>query len=124
MKYTKLTPGVQSTLRRLGSNIQTARRKRRLSQADLALSMGVSVGTLKRLEAGEPGVSIATLAMAFLAMGSLERLEDALDITADDIGLLFDQRELPRRVRGRKREPTAVRDMGALYVPDPEGVLF
>ena len=52
MKNTKLTPGVQSTLRRLGSNIQTARRKRRLSQADLALSMGVSVGTLKRLEAG------------------------------------------------------------------------
>ena len=124
MKNTKLTPGVQSTLRRLGSNIQTARRKRRLSQADLALSMGVSVGTLKRLEAGEPGVSIATLAMSFLALGSLGRLEDALDITVDDIGLLFDQRELPRRVRGRKRLPTAVRDKGALYVPDPEGALF
>ena len=62
--------------------------------------------------------------MAFLALGSLGRLEDALDITADDIGLLFDQRELPRRVRGRKRLSTAVRDKGALYVPDPEGALF
>ena len=65
--------------------------------------MGVSLGTLKRLEKGEPGISIGTLSMAFLALGELERLSDVLDVAADDAGLLMDQDTLPKRIRKPKK---------------------
>jgi len=51
-------PSVQRVLRALGRDIGIARRKRRLPVADFATRMGVSQGTLMRLEKGEAGISI------------------------------------------------------------------
>lgn len=104
MKQQIYTPAVRSTLKTLGRNIHIARRKRRQSQQDFADRMGVSLGTLKRLEKGEPGISIGTLSMAFLALGELERLSDVLDVAADDAGLLMDQDTLPKRIRKPKKK--------------------
>ena len=100
----QLSPQVQREIRRLGSDLQTARKKRRLAQRDMAARMGVSVDTLGRLEKGEPGVSLGTLAMAFLALGSLHRFSEVMDPGSDDIGLLSEQQALPQRVR-RKSKP-------------------
>ena len=61
--------------------------------------MGVSVSTLRALEAGEPGVSMGSLAMALLTLGILSRLDDLGDVGRDDIGLLMDIDALPQRVR-------------------------
>lgn len=66
---------------------------------DFAERMGVSLGTLARLERGEPGVSIGAFAMALLALGELRRLADVLDVSKDDTGLLLDLASLPRRIR-------------------------
>ena len=51
-------PSVQRVLRALGRDIGIARGKRRLPVADFATRMGVSQGTLMRLEKGEAGISI------------------------------------------------------------------
>ncbi len=66
---------------------------------DFAERMGVSLGTLARLERGEPGVSIGAFAMALLALGELRRLAEVLDVSKDDTGLLLDLSSLPRRIR-------------------------
>ena len=71
--------------------------------------MGVSVSTLRALEAGEPGVSIGSFAMALLALGNLSRLDDLGDVGQDDIGLLMDIDALPQRVRLPTRRPPADR---------------
>ena len=63
-------PSVQRALRALGRDVGIARRKRRLPVADFAARMGVSQGTLIRLEKGEAGVSIGALAMALLALAN------------------------------------------------------
>lgn len=102
MKASYVSPRAQTAIVKLGNDIQIARRKRRIRQADFAKSIGVSLGTLQRLENGEPGVSIGTVAMAFLVLGNLEQLSDALDVARDDIGLLHDEDALPRRVRKSK----------------------
>ena len=105
MKGRAYTPSVQRALRALGCGIGIARRKRRMPVADFAARMGVSPGTLVRLEKGEAGVSIGSLAMAFLALGELHRLEDLLDVSRDETGLLLDLDNLPRRIRRRKPRP-------------------
>ena len=67
--------------------------------ADFAARMGVSQGTVVRLEKGEPGVGIGSLAMAFLALGELNRLGDLLDVSRDETGLMLDLDSLPQRIR-------------------------
>lgn len=93
-------------LRALGANIRTGRLKRRISVKDFAERMGVSESTISRLEKGDEGVSIGTLAMACLVLGEINRISDFLDPGSDDTGLLLDRQALPKRI-GRKRKPKA-----------------
>ena len=103
MKRKTYPPSVQRTLRNLGRDIRIARKKRRMPVADFAERMGVSQGTLVRLERGEPGVSVGVLAMALLALGESGRLEEILDVSRDDTGLMLDVASLPQRIRKRGR---------------------
>lgn len=98
-------PSVQRALRTLGRDIGIARRKRRLPVADFAVRMGVSQGTLIRLEKGEAGVSLGAFAMALLALGELRRIEEILDVSRDDMGLMLDIDSLPKRIRRPKADP-------------------
>ncbi len=94
-----LTPSAARAVRSLGRDLQIARKKRRMPMADFAERMGVSLGTLTRLEKGEPGVSLGAFAMALLALGELRRLDEVLDVSRDDTGLLLDVAALPQRIR-------------------------
>ena len=98
-------PSVQRALRALGRDIGIARRKRRLPVADFAVRMGVSQGTLIRLEKGEAGVSIGAFAMALLALGELGRMAEMLEVSRDDTGLMLDIDSLPRRIRRPRARP-------------------
>ncbi len=95
-------PSVQRTLREFGRNIRIARKKRRMPVADFAERMGVSQGTLVRLEKGDPGVAVGAVAMALLALGELSRLGDILDVSRDETGLMLDIDGLPQRIRKPK----------------------
>ena len=78
--------------------------------ADFAERMGVSQGTLVRLEKGDPGVAVGAVAMALLALGELRRLGDVLDVSRDDTGLMLDVDGLPQRIR--KPKPLVIRGEG------------
>ena len=91
-------------LEALGANIRTARLKRRISVKGFAERIGVSESTVARLEKGDDGVSIGTLAMACLVLGEIDRISDFLDAGTDDTGLLLDRESLPKRI-DRKRTP-------------------
>ena len=91
-------------LEALGKNVKTARLKRRISVKGFAERVGVSESTIMRLEKGDDGVSIGTLAMACLVLGEIERIAEFLDAGSDDTGLLLDREALPKRI-DRKRKP-------------------
>lgn len=91
-------------LKSLGDNLRTARLKRRISVKDFAERAGVSESTVMRLEKGDDGVSIGTLAMACLVLGEIDRISDLIDPGSDDTGLLLDRQSLPKRI-DRRREP-------------------
>ena len=102
MNRKRIPLSVAAALRQVGQDIQLARRRRRIRQRDLAARMGVSISTLRALEAGAPGVSMGNLAMALLALGRLSRLDELADVRQDDIGLTMELEALPRRIRIRK----------------------
>ena len=91
-------PVVQHGLSKLGSDIAHARRARKLSTLDMADRMGVDRGTLRRLENGDSGVSLNTLAMALHALGMLDRIADLADRATDDIGLTAAYSAVPKRI--------------------------
>jgi transcriptional regulator with XRE-family HTH domain len=93
---------VSRALIKLGRDLSLARRRRRLSQGSFAERMGISLGTLKRLENGDPGVAIETVARALHVLGEIDRIDTLLDTSADELGLVLMDEQLPQRVRVRK----------------------
>ena len=95
----------RDALRQLGDDLRTARLKRRFAVKDFAARVGVSPRTVMRLERGEAGVGIGTLAMACLVLGEIDRLRDLFDPATDGTGLLLDRERLPKRISPKRRGP-------------------
>ena len=94
-----IPPTVRDALVRIGEHVRLARRRRGITQADMAARMFVTRKTLSRLERGERGVSLTVLASALWVLG-LDR--DLLDIASPDrdtVGVHREQQRLPQRVR-------------------------
>lgn len=115
-------PAVQRGLVKLGQDVALARRVRKLSTQDMADRMGVDRGTLRRLEQGDPGVSLNTLAMALSALGMMERLAGLVDRATDDIGLMAVQSRIPNRItRPRPGGSGGETGTGGVSREEPEG---
>ena len=91
-------PAIQA-LRRLGRDLALARRKRGLSTADMAARLFVSRDTLWRLERGDPGVAVGTLATAAFILQLHDRLAALAAPGSDVLALSLDERRLPKRIR-------------------------
>ncbi len=88
-----------TALRKLGRDLAVARRKRRISTADMASRLFVSRDTLWRLERGDPSVALGTLATAAFVLQLHERLADLAAPGSDELALALDERHLPQRIR-------------------------
>ena len=60
----QLPPATAAAIERLGADLAVARLRRKESLRTWAARMGVSVPTLQRLEAGDPGVGVGIVATA------------------------------------------------------------
>lgn len=60
---------VETSLKALGSNLKIARLRRRLPQSQVAERAGISLNTLAKVEAGDPGVAIGNVAAIMQAIG-------------------------------------------------------
>jgi transcriptional regulator with XRE-family HTH domain len=89
-------------LKKLGSDISIARRKRNLSVEMMCERAVISKQTFQRVESGDPSVSLGALAMCLFALGEEHKLQDLLDVASDDTGLLSDIENLPKRIHRPK----------------------
>ncbi len=92
---------VSRSLRKLGDDISTWRKLRRLTAAEVADRAGIGVNTVLRLENGD-GATLENVLRVARALGVLEALTDALDPYATDVGRLRADESLPARVRHRR----------------------
>ena len=101
---------VQRALRKLGADIQDARRRRRLPMAIVAERAFTSRATLQRVEAGDHTVGMGIYAAVLLALGLLDGLGDVADISRDSVGQALASAELPKRVHLKRMTPVGGHD--------------
>jgi len=98
-----LSPLMQERMQEIGRNLKLARKRRRKTLRQAAEMIGTSESSVRRMEAGDPSVRIAT----FLAAIEVYQLEDSLRFAEpedDVIGLTLDKQRLPKRVRMKKEK--------------------
>ena len=93
---------VRRALRKLGSDIREARRRRGLPAEVVAERAFTSRPTLRRIEAGDTGVSMGIYAAVLQALGLLDGLEQLADPGRDETGLAMTSAALPKRTRLRR----------------------
>ena len=84
--------------RRIGEDLATWRRLRRLTAAQVADRAGISRYTVMRLENGE-GATMENLLRVARALGVLDQLVEAVNPYQTDVGRLRSEEALPERVR-------------------------
>lgn len=124
------SPKTRSALARLGRDLRAARLRRNIARADLAVRAGTSASTIVRLENGDPGVGIGTLADVLVALGLIDRLADLIDVRHDELGLALAAEKLPQRGRTfastlrRQKKQTETKTAAGKAEVNPEGVAF
>lgn len=93
------SPKSRSALKQLGNDLRSARLRRGISVADLAVRAGTSASTVTRLEKGDAGVGIGTLSDVLVVFGLIDRLTDLIDARKDELGMALDAERRPRRGR-------------------------
>jgi len=92
-------------LKHLGENIKRARMRRGMKQADLAERLSVSRPTLRKLECGDPTVSVAVLVQVLDVFGLADQLAHIADPDMDALGKALEQTSLQRtRVDSPRRK--------------------
>ena len=89
---------------RLGQYISLARRKRGLTQMDMAEKACTSIATYQRIEKGDGTVALATVFRVLAILDRLESFDKSLSPMEDRVGLALMQDNLPKRVRTKADE--------------------
>lgn len=100
-RKTSRTPpiSVKRALRKLGEDLQYARRRRRIPTALMAERVGVTRATLSRAEKGDNSVSIGVYASMLFVLGLIDRLAEVASVQNDEVGIALEEEQLPKRIR-------------------------
>lgn len=99
-----LLPSVRDPLLRLGQFARLSRQSRRWTIDETAQRVMVSPATIKRLEAGDPSVSMGTWANTLAQFGLLEKLVAAAAPANDTLGEALRLQDKVQRVRKRAKK--------------------
>lgn len=95
---------VNGMLRRIGSDIRDARLRRRIPVALLAERTGLSRGTLRKVEQGDPTVSLGAFVSVLFSLGLVDRLKDIADSSHDQVGRQLEEEHLPKRIHSPRSQ--------------------
>src|SRR5262249_35983236 len=92
---------VKRALAKLGEDIRNARLRRRITTTMMAERAFITRMTLRKVERGNPGVSLGIYATVLFVLGLTPRLAELADPRVDEVGLQLEEERLPQRVRQR-----------------------
>ena len=92
-------PPVALVLDKLGSDIKSARLRRRIRATTVAERARISRTTLHKIERGDAGVSIGKYTSVLHVLGFHAGVGDLADRSLDKVGLDMLEESLPKRVR-------------------------
>ncbi len=105
-----LPPQAEAALRELGATLALARVRRKESLRGWAQRIGVSVRTVQRMEAGDPGVGMGIYAAALWLIGRTQALSELADPAQDRGALELDVRQAQERLKRRPRQRAAAKN--------------
>lgn len=95
---------VIALLQKFGGDIRIARQRRGMTQSHLSQNMFVTTKTIRRVEAGDPGVSFGVYANALFVLGLSDCLSDIAAPENDSFANWQQKQKAPKRVRKNKVE--------------------
>jgi transcriptional regulator with XRE-family HTH domain len=101
---TNLPIPVIKALRKMGQDINDARRRRRITIELMAERAGLSRSTIGKIENGDPTTSMGGYASVLFVLGMEGSLADLVDSAHDLIGRRLEDEKLPQRVRTPHRK--------------------
>ncbi len=103
-KTTNSLPGqVERCLEKLGTDLRIARERRGESLRSWSARVGVSVPTLRRLEAGDPSVGVSAYAVVLWLVGRVGDLENLADPAKDQQALSQEILKSSRKRQGDQK---------------------
>lgn len=96
---TNLPIPVIKALRKMGQDINDARRRRRITIELMAERAGLSRATIGKIEKGDPTTSMGGYASVLFVLGMEGSLGDLVDSVHDVVGRRLEDEKLPQRVR-------------------------
>lgn len=100
---TSLPQPVLESLAAMGNRIRRARKRRGLTIAELAGGMYASPVTVRKVERGDPTVSLGMVAAALACLGMGSDFDKLARFETDETGALLDQERLDSRKRVRRK---------------------
>ena len=98
----RLLPSVVVHLRHLGEYVRIARKRRRMTMAEVAKRLNLGYQTIVRIENGDPGVSISSYMSTLWLLDLSNQFTQSIHPDQDESGKSLEYSRLPERV-GRKR---------------------
>lgn len=100
---TALPIAARKALSKLGQDLSSARKRRRIPTALMAERAGISRTTLNKVEKGDASVALGIYASVLFVLGMEKRLSELADVKSDDTGLMLDDQNLPERIHLKRR---------------------
>ena len=101
IKYKLPSPAVYA-LKKLGNDINNARRRRRITKETMSKRAGIVINTLTKIENGNPNTSMAAWVSVLSVLGLTDNLKDICDLKNDEMGIILEDEDLPKRIRYKK----------------------
>lgn len=90
---------VRETFSEVGKSLKTWRMLYKLKAVQVAERAGISLGTLHKIEKGDPSISIGAFLEVLNGLGLLESFAESLDPLNSDLGRMRINENLPKRIR-------------------------
>jgi hypothetical protein len=116
----QMPPATVAAIEKLGADLAVARLRRKESLKTWAQRMGVSVPTLQRLEAGDPGVGIGIVATALWLLQRDGALAQLAAPELDQGAIEMDIRQA--QALGRARAQAAAQSRSTLRAPSAKEI--
>ena len=95
----RTSTSVKKAFTETGQNLKTWRKIYSLKAVQVAERAGISLGTLHKIEKGDPSVSAAAFLEVVRSLGLLDAFTESLDPLNSDLGRMRMTENMPQRIR-------------------------
>jgi transcriptional regulator with XRE-family HTH domain len=95
----RITPKAENAFIEVGESLCTWRKLYALKASQVAERANISLGTLRKIESGDPSVGVQSFLEVLRSLGLLDTFCESLDPLNSDLGRARIDEHMPKRIR-------------------------